>query len=38
ASAQDVHQLAQYVCNTVFTQFQVELHAEPNWLPTSYSL
>ena len=32
ASAQDVHQLAQYVCNTVFTQFQVELHAEPNWL------
>ena len=38
ASSDDVRQLAQHVCDTVFTRFQVELHAEPNWLPASYSL
>ena len=38
ASSDDVWHLAQHVCDTVFTRFQVELHAEPNWLPASYSL
>ena len=38
ASSDDVRKLAQHVCDTVFTRFQVELHAEPNWLPASYSL
>ncbi|MBS5837123.1 MAG: UDP-N-acetylenolpyruvoylglucosamine reductase, partial [Neisseria sp.] len=38
ASSDDVWKLAQHVCNTVFTRFQVELHAEPNWLPASFSL
>ena len=38
ASSDDIWKLAQHVCNTVFTRFQVELHAEPNWLPASYSL
>ncbi|MBW5353175.1 UDP-N-acetylenolpyruvoylglucosamine reductase, partial [Escherichia coli] len=38
ASANDVWQLAQHIKFTVFARFQVELHAEPNWLPASYSL
>ena len=38
ASSDDVWHLARHVCNTVFTRFQVELHAEPNWLPASYGL
>ena len=38
ASSDDVWQLARHVCNTVFTRFQVELHAEPNWLPALFSL
>ncbi|OFQ02654.1 UDP-N-acetylmuramate dehydrogenase [Neisseria sp. HMSC070F02] len=38
ASANDVRQLAQHIKFTVFAQFQVELHAEPNWLPASFSL
>lgn len=38
ASSDDIWKLAQHVCNTVFTRFQVELHAEPNWLPASFSL
>ena len=38
ASSDDVWHLARHVCNTVFTRFQVELNAEPNWLPASYGL
>ncbi|EMU1317951.1 UDP-N-acetylenolpyruvoylglucosamine reductase, partial [Neisseria gonorrhoeae] len=38
ASANDVRQLAQHIKFTVFARFQVELHAEPNWLPASFSL
>lgn len=38
AQAQDVYQLAQHICRTVNDKFQVQLHAEPNWLPVSYCL
>ncbi|WP_411710783.1 UDP-N-acetylmuramate dehydrogenase [Neisseria animaloris] len=38
ASAQDVHRLAQHICRTVQQTFGVALHAEPNWLPASFSL
>ncbi|MCP1772631.1 UDP-N-acetylmuramate dehydrogenase [Neisseria perflava] len=38
AAPQDIYRLAQHVRDTVRAQFQVELHAEPNWLPASYSL
>ncbi|MDO5074191.1 MAG: UDP-N-acetylenolpyruvoylglucosamine reductase, partial [Neisseria animaloris] len=38
ASAQDVHRLAQHICRTVQQTFGVVLHAEPNWLPVSFSL
>lgn len=35
ASAEDVYRLAEHIRLTVARQFQVELHAEPNWLPAS---
>ena len=35
ASPADVYRLAQHVRDTVYARFQVELHAEPNWLPAS---
>lgn len=38
ARAEDVYRLAQHICRTVAEKFQVELHAEPNWLPVTYSL
>ncbi|WP_425437524.1 UDP-N-acetylmuramate dehydrogenase [Neisseria iguanae] len=38
AQAQDVYRLAKHICHAVDEKFQVILHAEPNWLPVSYSL
>ncbi|WP_416190850.1 UDP-N-acetylmuramate dehydrogenase [Neisseria sp. CCUG12390] len=38
AAAQDVYRLAQHICRAVNEKFQVQLHAEPNWLPVSYGL
>ena len=38
ASAQDVHDLAAHVCAAVQAQFTVALHAEPNWLPLSFTI
>ena len=35
AAADDVRALADHVRDTVYRQFQVELHAEPNWLPSA---
>lgn len=35
ATAADVRALAKHICHTVYQQFQVELHAEPNWLPAA---
>lgn len=32
ASSDDLLRLAEHIQNTVFARFQVELHAEPNWL------
>ncbi|QEY23179.1 UDP-N-acetylmuramate dehydrogenase [Neisseria animalis] len=34
ASPKDVRQLADYICRAVADRFQVELHSEPNWLPS----
>ena len=38
AAPADVYRLAQHICRVVEEKFQVELHAEPNWLPATYSL
>lgn len=38
AAPEDVYRLAQHVCRIVAEKFQVELHAEPNWLPATYTL
>lgn len=38
AQAEDVYRLAQHICHVIEEKFQVTLHAEPNWLPASYSL
>lgn len=35
ASAEDVSRLAQHICRAVAEKFQVQLQAEPNWLPAS---
>lgn len=38
AKAGEVYALAEYVCRAVAEKFGVALHAEPNWLPPSFTI